>query len=168
MNVLIAYSSKTGNTKAVAEAVAGALGEGAVLAPVSVAPAYEPFDLVVVGFWIDKGGPDAEALRYIRQLKGKRVAFFFTLGADPDSGHAKDCLERSKACFGGNELTGHFFCQGRISEAMMKWMKRIPKWMPHGPTPERLARWERASTHPDADDLARAAWYFKELTTLHR
>ncbi len=163
MKILVSYSSRTGNTKAVAEAIAAALGEQATLASVAEAPDVSAFDCVIVGFWIDKGRPNSEALRYIRKLNGKRVAYFFTLGADADSGHANDCVERSNACFEGNELVGSFLCQGRISESMMKWMKRIPTWMPHGPSPERLARWERAATHPDADDLANAGEYFRNL-----
>lgn len=58
MRALVVYSSKTGNTKAIAEVAAEAFGHDTVLAPIAEAPDYHEFDLVAVGFWIDKGHPN--------------------------------------------------------------------------------------------------------------
>ena len=90
MRALVVYSSKTGNTKAIAEVAAEAFGHDTVLAPIAEAPDYHEFDLVAVGFWIDKGHPNHEIQKYIRRLKGKKVVLFFTLGANPDSEHAQE------------------------------------------------------------------------------
>lgn len=51
MNTLVVYESMWGNTKAVAEAVAGGLGEGVTLVDVAEAPTAVPdgVDLLVVG-----------------------------------------------------------------------------------------------------------------------
>ena len=163
MKVLLTYSSKTGNTKQVAEAIAKALPGSLEPVPITNAPDYREYDLVIVGFWIDKGKPNAEALRYIRTVKSKQVAFFFTLGADVDSNHAKQCRNRSGKYFDGNVLLGDFCCQGKISPKMIRILRHLPSWFPHGPNPERLVRWERASTHPDANDLKCAAEYFSKL-----
>ena len=73
MRALVVYSSKTGNTKAIAEVAAEAFGHDTVLAPIAEAPDYHEFDLVAVGFWIDKGHPNHEIQKYIRRLKGKKV-----------------------------------------------------------------------------------------------
>ena len=163
MKILLTYSSKTGNTKQVAEAIGASLNGNIELASISNAPDYNEYDLVIVGFWIDKGRPNTEALRYIRTLNSAQTAFFFTLGADAESNHAKQCLERCRNYFKGNTLLGEFCCQGKISPKLVNFLKKLPAWFPHGPNKERVARWESASTHPDNNDLQCAGEYFSEL-----
>ncbi len=163
MKILIVYSSKTGNTQLVAESIAQALDEEAVAFPIAEAPDCHDFDWVIVGFWIDKGKPNAEALRYLKALRHPRTAFFFTLGAEADCEHAEKCREKALTYFNGPPPIGDFRCQGKISPALIGVLKRLPAWFPHGPNPERVARWERAAPHPDADDLKRAAGYFAKL-----
>jgi len=52
---------------------------------------------------------------------------------------------------------------GRISKEMMDVMKKFPAGHPHAVTPERLARWEAASTHPDENDFKKAEEFFSDL-----
>ena len=52
---------------------------------------------------------------------------------------------------------------GRISKEMMDVMKKFPAGHPHAVTPERLARWEAASTHPDENDFKKAEEFFSNL-----
>ena len=42
-------------------------------------------------------------------------------------------------------------------------MKKFPAGHPHAVTPERLARWEAASTHPDENDFKKAEEFFSDL-----
>lgn len=60
MKTLVIYSSLTGNTKKVARAVAEVLPECTML-PVEEAPSrVDGYDLVAVGYWVDKGMPDGK------------------------------------------------------------------------------------------------------------
>lgn len=164
MKILVTYSSKTGNTKLVAEAVAAALDTDEVtLLPVGEAVRLERYELIIVGFWIDKGRPDAAMQRFLKTLPEVKTAFFFTLGAEADSNHAVQCRQKAKSYFAPDVLVGDFCCQGKISPGLIKVLKLLPGWFPHGPNPERIARWERAATHPDADDLRGAADCFRQL-----
>ena len=52
---------------------------------------------------------------------------------------------------------------GRISKEMQDMMKKFPAGHPHGVTPERIARWEAASTHPDEKDFKKAEEFFINL-----
>ena len=88
MKVLIAYSSRTGNTRRVAEALAKAAPEGSLLARVEDTPSADGFDVVFAGYWLDRGGPDAKAKEFLHSLHGKHVVLFETMGADPRSEHA--------------------------------------------------------------------------------
>ena len=62
MNSIVIYSSRTGNTKQVAEAIVGVLPEGTPCVPVNEAPAdLSQYDLVFMGFWADQGNADKAA-----------------------------------------------------------------------------------------------------------
>ena len=72
MKALVVYSSRTGNTRKIAEAIAAVL-PGCEIHPVESAPA-----------------PDAQAKAYLETVRDANVALFGTLGAWPDSDHARD------------------------------------------------------------------------------
>lgn len=157
MKTLIVYSSRTGNTQKVADAIAEVL-PGCALHPVDSAPPADAFDFVCIGYWVDKGGPDAAARAYMEGVRGKTVALFGTLGAWPDSDHARDCRSRGEECLGGdrgNTVLGTFLCQGKIDPGVLAMMAKMAGDI-HPMTPEREARIAEAAKHPDAEDLGRA------------
>jgi hypothetical protein len=87
-----------------------------------------------------------------------------TLGADPDSEHANDCIKRAEALVRlDNDLIGHFISQGKVDPKLIKMFEKLPPDHPHTLTPERVALHERASTHPDQEDLRNAGAAFKEM-----
>lgn len=53
----------------------------------------EKYDLIFIGGWIDRGTFDTGALKTAELIKNKKTAYFFTLGAYPDSDHAKNCVK---------------------------------------------------------------------------
>ncbi|SDG24511.1 Flavodoxin [Selenomonas sp. WCT3] len=162
MKLLVVYSSKTGNTKKVAMAIGETLG----VEPVAVtdAPSPDDYDWIVAGFWVDKGTADAAMKAYLSKITNKQVALFATLGAEPDSDHARQCLANAAKLLGpGCTLTGQFICQGKVSDEMVSMMKKMfPEGHPHAMTAERLARIEKAASHPDAEDLSAAQAYFAD------
>ncbi len=160
MKAAVVYSTLTGNTRKVAEAFCIGLGEGAELFDVDEAPAsLDGYDLVAVGFWVDRGHPDAKAMEFMKRVAGRKVFSFFTLGAKPASAHAYKCAYTAASFYGeGCEQVGTWFCQGAIDPKLIERMRRMPKvaGSPHAATPETEARWAAAATHPDAADIAAA------------
>lgn len=163
MKTLITYSSKTGNTKKVAEAIKKGINNSEILDISDVENLN--YDVLIIGGWIDKGTFDVKTLNFAKTIKGKKIAFFFTLGAYPDSQHANDCIQNITNLFvqNGNEVLGNFHCQGAIDPRLIEVMKSFGENHSHAPTPERVKRWEVASKHPDDNDLQNASNYFKEL-----
>lgn len=152
--ITVVYSSKTGNTKRVAEAIAAACETEALALTADMTVAT---DMVAVGYWVDKGMPNAEALHFLESLNGKKVFLFGTLGADADSEHATRTKENARNLIAErNVLLGEFLCQGAIDPKLIEMFKQFPPDHPHAITPERLARYARAAKHPDAADLAAA------------
>jgi flavodoxin len=158
---LIVYSSKTGNTKKLAEGIHRALGESgcpARIAAVGEKPEAAGAPWVLVGFWADRGHADEKALEFIRGLEGCRVGLFGTLGAYPDSGHARDLARKTEALAAEkNTCLGSFLCQGKIDPALLERFKNLPPGNPHAMTEERRKRHEEAAKHPDDGDIAAAA-----------
>ena len=153
MKVLIAYSSRTTNTRQLAEAIHIALPD-AELSPVTFAPNPDAYDMVFLGTWIEHGTADQAAQEYLGKIKGKPVAVFTTLGDYPDSQHAKDCLGAIKGLVSANNtLVDQFICQGAIDPALIEWMKDLPKDHGYGPTEHRQKLWKDGEGHPDGADL---------------
>lgn len=159
MKAIVVYSTLTGNTEKVARAVAAGLGDGTEIFNVTEAPSPEPYDLVAVGFWVDRGHPDQRAMDYMKRVQGKKTFTFFTLGAKPESAHAYKCAYTAASFYGaGCEQIGCWHSQGAIDPKLIERMRQMPKTPgnPHAATPETEARWAAAATHPDAEDLQAA------------
>lgn len=163
----IVYSSRSGNTRSVAEHLAGHLGLSAVNAREELEArkddrgpdgrlvrgdtAGTADEILLLGFWAWRSGPNPTMRDFMRGLRRRRVFVFGTMAAWPDSEHARDCLACAKELLdeGRNEIVGHFVCQGRLAPSVRK-NSRHPR------TPEREARLDEAEKHPDAVDLAAA------------
>jgi len=159
MKAAVVYSTLTGNTKRVSEAFCKGLGEGAEIFDVDAAPDPAGYDLVVIGFWVDRGHPDQKAMDFMKKVSGKKVFSLFTLGAKPKTAHAFKCAYTAKTYYGsGCEEIGCWHCQGAIDPKLIERMRQMPKvpGNPHAATPETEARWAEAAKHPDAEDLEAA------------
>ncbi len=164
MKTLLTYSSKTGNTKKVAEGIHKILPDDSTLASVEENLNPEQFDLIIIGFWVDKGTADEKAINYMKTIKGKKIGLFGTLGAYPDSEHAKQSMIRVKELIEPqNEVLAEFLCQGKIDPNLTKKFEKLPPDHPHAMTEERRKRHLEASKHPNEDDIKEAQGIFKEL-----
>jgi Flavodoxins len=163
MQKLVVYSSRTGNTKMIAEAVAEALAP-CDLYSVEDAPDASGYEFIAVGYWVDKGMPDTACQKFMATVQGKKVALFGTLGVDPTHDHAKECARKGEDLMrnGGNTVYGTVLSQGRIDPKIIEVMKKTAQNV-HPMTPERIARIEAAKSHPDAEDCRRAKEAFMEF-----
>lgn len=170
MKKIVVYSSLTGNTKKVGEAIAAKIGCEAISFEDERAKDVSEYDFIAVGFYVDKGGPDAHFKRYVKEhVKNKNVGLFITLGAEPDGEHGEHMLQNGRDLLEGlgNKILREFICQGAIDPKLIEEMKEMaaklgPK-APHQITPEREARWKAAASHPDESDLANAQKAFEGL-----
>ena len=163
MKFLIAYSSRTGNTKKIAEALAKAAPEGSLLAKVEDKPDVEEYDVIFAGYWLDRGGPDSNAKEFLHSLKGKRIVLFETMGASPTSEHALTAFANAGACLSDdNSVIGAIAFQGAVDPALIEMMKKMPAGSPHH-SAQMEATTKEAAKHPNQEDLDRATTYMKEF-----
>ena len=162
MKSLIVYSSLTGNTRAVAEAIREVIPVPCDFTAVEQAPDPSSYDFIAIGYWVDKGGPDKKAAAFMETVKDKRVGLFGTLGAYPDSDHARDCKAKAENLMAGNLVLGQFLCQGKIDPKVLEAMARMAPEQ-HPMTEERKARIEEAKKHPDKADFKAAQAAFSRM-----
>lgn len=167
-DILIVYDSKTGNTEKVAKALAEAAGARCVLAKVDEAPSTEAFAVVVAGFWVDRGAPNAKMKKYLSTLHNKKLVLFQTLGAEPTSDHAVSALVNAGVALNNDcKVLGTLSIRGAIDPALIEMMRKMPAGGAHSASPESEARWAAASTHPDTDDLAKARSFMQEFLAMY-
>jgi len=160
MKILNVYSSKTGNTRKIAEAIFDILPEPKEMFSVEDAPSPDLYDFIAVGFWVNRGMADEKAKEYMKRIKGKKVGIFATLGAYPNSAHARDVLNWAREILKGNDVLGEFICQGRIDPDILD---KMPKDGVHTMTPERRVMIEEAKKHPNETDCLYAQDAFREM-----
>lgn len=162
MKCLIVVSSRGGNTKQVANALADALGaSGAEVSLVFDAAsvdgdALRAADAVLAGFWTDKGDCAPEMASFLGSLAGKRVFLFGTAGFGGSAeyfgritGNVARHLPETA------ELVGSAMCQGKMGAGVRA---RYEAMLAEKPGDERIQamidNFDAALSHPDADDLA--------------
>ena len=84
MKVLVAYATVTGNTEIIARAIASAI-PGADLKKLPTDVNSQNYDFIFAGFWCDKGTPDEVWQAFQKEAKTKPIAYFGTMGGDPNS-----------------------------------------------------------------------------------
>lgn len=161
--ISVIYSSKTGNTKMVAAAIAETIGVKAE----SITETDLSCSDIILGFWVDKSTVGPEMMGFLPKLHNKRIILFATLGA-PIKEYADKCImNAAKLIPEDNEILPlSFFCQGKIDPELIKMFEKLPPDNPHALTPENRARFEAASKHPDEKDLLNAADFAKKAAKL--
>jgi flavodoxin len=148
MKSLVIYSSQTGNTKKLAEAVYETLKGEKDIYPVADAPDPDGYDLVAVGFWLQGGKPDPKAAEYLPKTgSGKRLFLFATHGAAAGSDHAENAINYAKNLAPDADVAGTFSCQGAVNPKVLEKVKAKPQppaWIVDAPD---------AASHPDDKDI---------------
>jgi hypothetical protein len=97
MKSLVVYSSQTGNTRKLAEAIFDALSGGKDLYPVNEVPDPSIYSFIAVGFWLKGGKPDPKSSEYLGKIGKKPLFLFATHGAGAGSDHAIKGMEVAKS-----------------------------------------------------------------------
>lgn len=166
----IVFSSRTGNTAELAEAVREALPEGTCEYFGSVdgdagggcdrtGSAIPASETLFVGFWTNQGVADQAAQKLLGQLRNRKIFLFGTAGFGGSEAYFQAILGKTKAFIDdSNTVIGTYMCQGKmplsVRERYVK-MKEQPDHMPN--IDAMIENFDKALAHPDADDLVKLA-----------
>ncbi|WP_313131630.1 flavodoxin family protein [Anaerocolumna sp.] len=169
MKVLVTYSSLTGNTQKLAEGIyEGISPEFKEIKPMKEVTDANDYDTILAGYWVDKGGPNEEAKKFLESLSGKKVGLFATLGYWPDTEHGmKSLINGESIVKEKNQVIAKYICQGKLSEKIISMFEKLPVDNPHAITDEKRKRYEVAKNHPSSLDIAYAAELFRERLSVH-
>lgn len=153
MSYAIVFSSRTGNTALLAQAIREALPQEECFyfgAPDSGALAA---DTLYVGFWTDKGTCDASIAAFLKELTNQRVFLFGTAGFGGAPAYFQQILGRVRENLVAEvQVTGTYMCQGKMPQAVRDRYEAMED------SPRRtlmLENFDRALSHPDEEDLAK-------------
>lgn len=156
MTYSIVYSSKTGNTKMLADALHQALPADDCVyfgAPDAQALAAER---IYIGFWTDKGTCDAETAAFLAQLTQQEIFLFGTCGFGGGVAYFEQILARVRDLLPESvQLVGSYVCPGKMPQSVRDRYVRIAEEEPakRSHMQKMIFNFDCALSHPDADDL---------------
>ncbi len=157
MKALVVYSSKTGNTKKLAEELYDAVQFEKKLISISDNPDPTEYGFVAVGFWLNEGEPDSATQGFLPKIGKKEVLLFTTYCAAYNSDHAKNALKKAKELAAPARICAVFSCLGQASEEILEQAGQ------EDPQPSWLADAPAAKGHPDEDDIRQFIHLFNNL-----
>ncbi len=165
MRVLVAYLSKTGNTKKVAEAIYEALDCEKEIVPIDQVGDISSYDLSFLGFPVQKLGPHPTAVRFLRQhcQPGRDVALFITHAAPEDEPLLAGWLQGFREAAAGANILGMFDCQGQLARGVKFVMSLLPDRELRA-----MAKRDNSAGQPDAARLGRARAFAREILAMKK
>ena len=165
MKAMVVYSSRTGNTKKVANGIfAGIPGDSKDIQSLEEYEGKDA-DIFFVGFWTDKGTCDMTVIDFLSGLRGKKVALFGTCGMGKDSAYM-EMIEKHVKVWIPEDCTylGAYMCQGKMPMDVRRRYETMEK---NGVEPEKvksfLKNFDEALLHPDEQDVQNAAAFAKRM-----
>lgn len=156
MTYSIVYSSKTGNTKMLADALHQALpADDCLYFGASDAQALAA-ERIYIGFWTDKGTCDAETAAFLAQLTRQEVFLFGTCGFGGGVAYFEQILARVRELLPESvQLVGSYLCPGKMPQSVRDRYVRIAEEEPakRSHMQKMIFNFDCALSHPDADDL---------------
>ncbi|HBE9443636.1 flavodoxin [Clostridioides difficile] len=169
MKSLILYSSLTGNTKKIAcsiyEAIQGKKEIKNISELVDDSIDYENYDIVFLGYWVDKGICDKNSKQVLENIHNKKIALFGTMGASTKGSYGASIIEKIESIIPkDNEILGSFICQGKIAEGLKVKYKEMLKLSPDNEhIRQQLNNHEESQSHPDEQEIYEANVFAKNM-----
>lgn len=152
MKYSIVYSSKTGNTKFLAEHIKNTLGDKDCVYFGEPTEKAIDADIIFAGFWTDKGTCDDNFKNFISSINCKKIFLFGTAGFGGSKEYFNKILSAVKENINKNcIIAGEFMCQGKMPISVRKRYEAMEE------TAQKhilIANFDTASSHPDNNDLA--------------
>lgn len=175
MKILIAYSSKTKNTKKVALELFEEIKDLATVDIIDIKKTKKQlpnYDLYILGCWVDKATANKNMQRFVEnhQIANKNVALFMTCGVPDTHYHAIDSINNFKNLMIklSNNVIDTFICQGKIDPKILIVFKfltwRDPNFI-HKIDQTMLEWVESSKTHPNAKDFKNIRNWGKKVLT---
>jgi flavodoxin len=158
---LVTYFSRTGNTRAVAEAIYDEITGEKALRSIAEAGDLAPYTLLFIGFPVHTHSVAYQVELFLKRVpEGKKLALFSTHGSVTGGVLSREALEYASTLITKSRIIGTFSCRGKVAIEALEVLKKSPE---HAAWADMAAS---AATHPDANDLAEARAFARWVTAL--
>lgn len=152
MTYAIVYSSKTGNTRLLAETLRDTLPTADCLYFGEPSDEALRAERIYVGFWTDKGTCDADTAAFLARVTTQEVFLFGTAGFGGAPEYFDKILSAARQNLpDGVTVCGSYMCQGKMPMAVRARYEQMED------SPRRqmmIENFDAALSHPDTADLA--------------
>ena len=149
----ILFSSMTGNTKELADAIREILPEETLDYFGLCKDADPQSEILYIGFWTDKGTADEATTTLLKSLRNKKIFLFGTAGFGGSEEYYQKVLHNVRENIDpSNQIVGEYMCQGKMPQSVRD------RYQGMEDSPRRTAmleNFDRALSHPDDADLLR-------------
>ncbi len=171
MKIQVIYSSLSGRTKRLAEAIADGMSkeDNCTIHNLKDGEPVLDGDIILLGYWVDKGGPEQKMKAFMEKVEGKAVGIFCTLGFYADSAHAHDSIVNGvNAVKEKNTVIGSYVCNGALSEQIIAMFRQRGGNGTHSASPENEIRWNVMKNHPTDAECELAKERFRERVEIYK
>ena len=120
MNIAVRYYSRSGNTKAVAEAIAKKAGVKAISVDAAAAKLEEPVDVLFIGGALYAYGLDKHLKEYVKTLDKNGVKKAVVFSTSWISKHAIDLLKKGLQEVGIEVAEEFYYVKNKPSDVQLK------------------------------------------------
>ncbi|MDO5145691.1 MAG: flavodoxin family protein [Eubacteriales bacterium] len=168
MKYAIVFSSRSGNTKMLADAIREELPQDKCVYFGAPDESALKVSRLYIGFWTDKGICDAEAKCFLERLQNKEVFLFGTAGFGASKAYYKEILHKTAGVMNdSNHTFGAYMCQGRMPVFVKDRYEQLMRNPNHGSDVEQMMdRFTKSLTHPDENDLRGVRRAVRKVTKL--
>ncbi len=160
MKVLVAYISKTGNTRKVAEAIFEEIRDEKEIKTIDEVDSLEGYDVAFLGFPTHQLGPDKKTVKLLEKhcIKGRNVALFITHASPEDGPDLPPWLDKFTQAARGANIVDIFHCQGELAKSV----KRVLSIYPNAKF-RTWAKQDNSQGQPDQARLDRARAFSRDV-----
>lgn len=167
MKGIILYSSKTGNTKKMAEVIFESLKD---LTNISISDIKDiksveklkEFDFILLGAWINRANLEIQAIKFLKKIDNINIGLFATLGAEVDSEHGKKVIENLKKLLENKNSIGQYICQGLVDPKMIEKLNGFMGLAMPKKLKNKMIETSKKSRRATEEELKMAGEYFRE------
>ena len=165
MKIAIIYSSRTGNTKILAESIKEELKKENIVYFGNTIDELPEADVYIIGSWTNKGNATNDIIELLKKMKYKKIAYFGTAGYGESEEYYKNLFEKVRVNIdSSNKILGYFYCQGKMP---IEVRNRYEKMINENPKDEKLhlliENFDKALTHPNEKDINNLKTWIKNI-----
>lgn len=160
MKYAIIYSSKTGNTKQLADTIHSMCEDGisffgTAKEAIEKEISQQEYDIMFVGSWTDKGTCDEPMKTLLSSLKNQKLFLFGTCGFGGSPEYFQQILGRMGQNIDDScTIIGTYMCQGKMPSSIRS---RYERMLAENPEDKKMIQFienfDRALSHPNEEDL---------------